>query len=142
MNATYKVYNKGDTIDDRYEVQRRCAGAMGYVYIVFDRVEEKNYAIKTIKLELLEDVKGGYLERFKREAENWIRLAGHAPHEHIVNAIEFRSNQSPPLLFLEYIDGISLRELLRSYESQGLAISEVVRFAIQIAKGLAHKFSF
>jgi serine/threonine-protein kinase len=135
MAIEFTVYNIGDLIDGQYVVRQRLSGGMGYVYIVLDQQRQVSFAIKTIKEDLTatED----FRLRFEREALNWIELVSDAPHENIVSALEFRSTQTPPLLFLEYIDGISLKRLL-SYEPRGLAFGEVLDFASQIASGLAH----
>jgi serine/threonine protein kinase len=137
LNFEYKSYQKGDLIDDRYRVQNRFAGGMGYVYIVEDEAEKQTLAIKTIKETLL--AVPDLVSRFKREARTWINLCAEQ-HDHIVRALAFR-DAGLPLLFLEYIDGTTLQGLI-SREPQGLAYCETVTFGIQIAEGLvfAHNF--
>lgn len=124
------MYELEDLINNQYEVRRCLAGGMGYVYLVFDQVSQKNFAIKTLRDELLEDEMAA--ARFEREARTWINLGA---HENIVHAVSFQRGKQP-LLILECIDGLSL-ECIVSSEPAGLSLVQVLSFAIQMAEGLA-----
>ncbi|MGM0485303.1 MAG: protein kinase domain-containing protein [Planctomycetota bacterium] len=124
------MYEIKDLINNQYEVRMRLAGGMGYVYIVFDQVSQKTFAIKTLRDELLEDDIAAV--RFEREARTWINLGTHG---NIVHAVSFQRGKQP-LLILEYIDGLSLERIVSS-EPAGLSLVQVIAFAIQMAEGLA-----
>jgi eukaryotic-like serine/threonine-protein kinase len=125
------MYQEKDLINGQYEVCQRLAGGMGYVYIAVDQVTERTLAVKTLKDELLDVPEAK--QRFEREAKTWVNLG---MHEHIVHAIAFQRGEIP-LLLLEYIDGVSLHRLLRN-EPAGLAAAQAIRFALQMADGLAY----
>jgi serine/threonine-protein kinase len=125
------MYTKGDLINDQYEVLQRFSGGMGYVYVVLDQVTRKRLALKTPKDELVDHER--IMTRFEREARTWINLGD---HENVVRAIVFQRHPQP-LLLLEYIEGPSLRQLISS-DPGGMAFGQVLRFAVQIADGLAY----
>jgi serine/threonine protein kinase len=125
------MYRVGELINKQFEVRRCLAGGMGYVYVAFDQVTETTLAIKTLKDELVRDQDA--MLRFEQEAHSWVNLKD---HENIVRAIAFHRG-SEPLLLLEYIDGCNLHELLRG-EPSGLAFSQALRYATQIAHGMHH----
>jgi len=125
------MYKEADLINNQYVVYHRFTGGMGYVYIVFDQVSERSFAIKMIKDEYVEQKLA--IIRFEREAKNWINLG---VHENIVRAISFQRG-TDPMLILEYVDGLTLHQLIRN-EPGGMAVTQVVAFAIQISKGLQY----
>lgn len=125
------MYQVGDVIHEQYEVRKCLAGGMGRVYVVFDQVTHNLLALKTLREEYQQSAEA--CARFEKEARAWINLKD---HPHIVRALSFQRHPEPFLLE-EYIDGPSLQELLRT-EPGGLALSQAVRFGIEMAAGLAH----
>jgi serine/threonine-protein kinase len=124
------MHEEGDRINGQYEVRQRLAGGMGYVYIVFDEVSHQVFAIKTLKDEFRDIPLAN--TRFEREARVWINLG---KHENIVHAISFFRGKQP-LLLLEYVDGANLHKLMQC-EPKGLAASETVALAVDMARGLS-----
>lgn len=127
------MYDIDSIINNQFEVRKRLVGGMGYVYIVFDQVTQGLMVIKMLKDEYRQLPEA--CQRFEREARAWINLSLRA-HSNIVRAILFHRHPEP-LLVEEYIDGPSLQQLLRS-EPIGLALTQTVAFALQIARGLHH----
>ena len=124
------MYRENELINGQYEVRRRLAGGMAYVYIVHDQVSQRTLAIKTLKDELLENRIA--VARFEREARTWINLGVHG---NIVHAISFQRGKQP-LLILEYVNGLNLARVISS-EPAGLSATQVLGFATQMADGLA-----
>ncbi len=125
------MYQVGDVIHGQYEARRCLAGGMGCVYIVFDQVTHNLLALKMIKDEYQENPEA--CARFEKEARAWINLRD---HPNIVRALSFQRHPEP-FLIEEYVDGPSLHDLLRT-EPGGLALSQVVQFGMQMARGLTH----
>ncbi|MCK4788925.1 MAG: serine/threonine protein kinase, partial [Desulfobacteraceae bacterium] len=73
---------------------------MGIVYVCHDYVEEETVAIKTFQNRFLEDPT--IIERFKWEAETWVRLG---KHTNIVEAKRVENHAGKPHIYLEYVVG-------------------------------------
>lgn len=100
----------GRTIDQRYLIEDRIArGGMASVYRGLDYRLERPIAVKIMHPHLAEDEQ--FTARFIQEARQAARLA----HPNIVNV--FDQGQDGPLTFIvmEYLPGITLRELLRDF---------------------------
>ncbi|MFO0686343.1 MAG: serine/threonine-protein kinase [Sandaracinus sp.] len=123
----------------RYQVIRLLGqGAMGAVYLGRDPSLDREVAIKTIKeLDLPEDTKKRFLERFRNEAKAAARL--HDPT--IVQVFDVGEDASVggPFLVLEYVKGTTLKHVLR--ERGPLAPEDLVDVARQVAHAidLAHE---
>jgi serine/threonine-protein kinase len=122
----------------RYEVVRLLGqGAMGSVYLGRDPSLDRQVAIKTVReLDLSDDAKTRFLERFRNEAKAAARL-----HDPCIVQV-FDVGEDPPVgpfLVLEYVKGTTLKHRLR--ELGRLPPEEVVDVARQIghALDLAHE---
>jgi len=124
-------FREGELIDYQYLVQEKHKGGMGIVYVVYDNFSGKQFAVKSVKEEFLEERDA--LGRFEREAKVWLRL-GH--HENIVEALFYRELGHTPLLFMEYIDGVDLEQLLK--RTSVLPFPQVVDFGVQICNGMIY----
>jgi predicted Ser/Thr protein kinase len=113
----------------RYELlQEIGAGAMGTVYRARDRRTSRIVAVKVLHPYLARD--SSYLERFQREA----RIAIEIDSRHAVQTLASGQDEDCSFLVMEYIDGVSLSDVLASgYE---LSERDVLRVAIQIARAL------
>lgn len=118
-----------DRIDDQYTVLEKYRGGMSVVYIVLDEFSHKRFAVKTVKEEMFEDRTA--VDRFAQEARTWMNLGR---HEHIVEAIIYREIKGQPFLFLEYVDGISLGDLIDREEQ--LLPPQVIDYALQVCEGM------
>jgi serine/threonine protein kinase len=103
-------YNVGEWIENRWEVQQVLHGGMGIVYVVLDRQTGERLAAKTYRDDLL-TANPDLARRFEREALAWVNLGS---HPNIVMAKYVRTLRHKPFLFLEFIDGGSLRALVQS----------------------------
>ncbi len=123
-----------EKIDDQYTVLEKYRGGMSVVYIVLDEFSGKRFAVKTVKTEMLEDRSA--VDRFAQEARTWMNLGR---HEHIVEAIIYREIGDQPFLFLDYVDGPSLGDLLSSEDT--LFPPQVLDYALQVCEGMQYVHS-
>lgn len=102
----------GCTVDQKYAVDRLLGrGGMGAVYAATHIGTGRTVALKIIAPRFMTDAES--VERFRREAQ----AAGRLRHPNVVNVTDFgiwKGELGPvPYLVMEYLDGLSLRELLR-----------------------------
>ncbi len=112
----------------KYELlQRLGAGAMGEVYRARDHDLGRDIAIKFLPERLASDTER--LARFAKEA----RAASSLNHPNIVTIHEIGRADSGPFLVMEYIEGQTLRQLLRG---KPLSPKQILDIAVQISDGL------
>ena len=104
------------------------AGGMGVVYKALDLRLQRHVAIKVLLPHLLNEA--GQRERFAFEA----RSASALNHPNIVTVYEIDSVDGVDFIAMEYLEGQSLDRLLTP---EGLALTKVLEFAIQIADALS-----
>jgi eukaryotic-like serine/threonine-protein kinase len=134
----------GTVIGGRYRLDAEIGrGGMSTVYRAFDTVLERPVAIKLMHREIATD--SDQLERFRREARSVAQLN----HPHVVTVID--AGEEPPdgsepdaavgspYIVLEYVDGETLKHVIRR-EGQ-LEIPQAIAYAIEIARalGAAHE---
>ncbi len=102
----------GDVLDQTYEVDAMLGhGGMGVVYRVRHKALARSFAAKLIHSRVADDPV--FLERFSREAE----ALGKLKHPHIVDVTDFgvdRDGTARPYLIMEYLEGQTLQERLRT----------------------------
>ena len=130
----------GRLIDGRYQVRSRIArGGMATVYLATDLRLERRVAIKVMHGHLSDDVK--FRERFIQEARSAARLA----HPNVVNVFDQGQDEDMAYLVMEYLPGITLRDLLhengRLTTEQTLDILEAVLAGLSAAHkaGIVHR---
>jgi serine/threonine-protein kinase len=129
----------GTLLGGRYRLDAQIArGGMSTVYRAFDTVLERPVAVKLMHREIASD--SDQLERFRREARSVARLS----HPHIVTVIDAgeevcEDGSSMPYIVLEYVEGETLKELIR--REGPLDIAQSLAYAIEIARalGAAHE---
>ncbi len=139
----------GTALGGRYRLDAQIGrGGMSTVYRAFDTVLERQVAIKLMHREIAADA--GQLERFRREARAVARLS----HPHIVTIIDAGEEGSAgpegwagadstapgtPYIVFEYVDGETLKALIR--RSGRLEVTQAIAYAIEIARalGAAHE---
>jgi serine/threonine-protein kinase len=136
----------GTLLGGRYRLDAQLGrGGMSTVYRAFDIVLERPIAIKLMHREIASD--SAQLERFRREARSVAQLS----HPHIVTVIDAGEEPSPestldgapevgtPYIVLEYVEGETLKALIR--REGPLEIARAVAYAIEIARalGAAHE---
>jgi serine/threonine protein kinase len=103
-------WHAGDLIENRWEVQQVLHGGMAIVYVALDLETGERLAAKTYRDDLL-NANPDLARRFEREALAWINLDS---HPNIVKAKYLKTLHHKPLLFLEFVEGGSLRGILPS----------------------------
>ena len=100
----------GRTIDQRYLIEDRIArGGMAAVYRGLDYRLDRPVAVKIMHPHLAEDEH--FTGRFIQEARQAARLA----HPNIVNVFDQGQDGQITFIVMEYLPGITLRELLRDF---------------------------
>ena len=104
------------------------AGGMGRVYKARDLKLRRSVAIKTLRQEFASDPQR--LRRFEQEA----RAASALNHPNIVTIYEIGDHNGTPYIAMEYVEGVTLRELLAGGP---LTSDKLMRYATQLVEGLA-----
>ena len=116
----------------KYQVRSMLGeGAMGVVYEGFDPDIERQVAIKILHPHLVTEKSGGeFLERFKREAKSAARCI----HPNIVMVLEYGQDQDMPYIVMEFVEGSSLQEIIRT--GRGIALQKSLAIISQLLKAL------
>ena len=130
----------GRLIDGRYHVRSRIArGGMATVYLATDQRLDRLVAVKIMHGHLADDSQ--FKERFIQEARSAARLA----HPNVVNVFDQGQDAESAYLVMEYLPGITLRELLHEYGAltpeQTMDITEAVLSGLAAAHraGIVHR---
>jgi beta-lactam-binding protein with PASTA domain/tRNA A-37 threonylcarbamoyl transferase component Bud32 len=130
----------GRLIDGRYQVRSRIArGGMATVYLATDLRLERRVAIKIMHGHLADDSQ--FKERFIQEARSAARLA----HPNVVNVFDQGQDRDMAYLVMEFLSGITLRDLLTEHKiltsEQALDILEAVLSGLAAAHkaGIVHR---
>ncbi|MFF1541948.1 Stk1 family PASTA domain-containing Ser/Thr kinase [Microbacterium sp. NPDC058269] len=120
----------GRLVDGRYRVRARIArGGMATVYVATDLRLERRIALKVMHAHLSDD--SAFQSRFIQEARSAARLAD----PHVVNVFDQGQDGELAYLVMEYLPGITLRELLR--EQKRLTIPQTITIMDAILAGLS-----
>jgi outer membrane protein assembly factor BamB/predicted Zn-ribbon and HTH transcriptional regulator len=120
------MWEIGERIDNQFVVLEHYEGGTGVVLVLLDELTRHKFAAKTLKPELVDNPNA--MDRFRQEARAWLGLGR---HDNLVHAVIYRELDGKPLLFIEYVDGMNLGELLR--RERVLDLGQAVDFALQIA---------
>jgi eukaryotic-like serine/threonine-protein kinase len=130
----------GRLIDGRYQVRSRIArGGMATVYLATDLRLERRVAIKIMHGHLADD--NTFKSRFVQEARSAARLA----HPNVVNVFDQGQDADMAYLVMEYLPGITLRDLIKDYgkltPEQTMDILEAVLSGLAAAHkaGIVHR---
>ena len=130
----------GLVVDRRYLIERRVArGGMATVYQAMDQRLERPVAVKIMHPHLAEDE--DFTRRFIQEARQAARLA----HPNIVNVFDQGQEGALTYIVMEYLPGITLRELLQDFgaltAAQTLDIVKAVLHGLDAAHsaGIVHR---
>lgn len=114
-----------------YKVLSRIGnGSMGIVYLCEHREMRRKAAVKVLQSRRVQDEVA--LERFQREA----RAAAALNHPNVVHAVDFGRDKNVHFLAMEYIDGCSLKELVRA--EGPLPPARAAEYLRQAALGVQH----
>ncbi|HPH94813.1 MAG TPA: protein kinase [Anaerolineaceae bacterium] len=136
MTSKVLEWQVGDLILDTYEVKQVfTSGGMGLVYRVYHRGWNMELAVKSPRAEIIQFEESK--EAFIREAETWVNLG---LYPYIVCCYYIRAIDSMPRIFMEYVDGGSLKEAIENsaiYAGTGQeALQRMLDVAVQFAWGL------
>ena len=114
------------------------SGGMGDVYCARQKSLNRLVALKIIRPE--SNSQQDFAERFAREA----RALAHLNHPNIVTVHDFGQTDDVYFFIMEYVDGINLRQMLRTGKlgpTQALEIVPAICDALQYAhdKGVVHR---
>ncbi|MBN2147207.1 MAG: serine/threonine protein kinase [Anaerolineales bacterium] len=132
------VWEIGDVILDLYEIKELYSGGgMGLVYKIHHRGWDADLAVKSPRTEYFQTDE--HRKNFVREAETWVNLG---LHPHIVCCYYVRTLGGIPRVFVEYVEGGSLKEWIDRrtlYQGgQEQALERMLNVAIQFAWGLQY----
>jgi serine/threonine-protein kinase len=120
----------GALFAERYEIHDVVGkGGMGVVYRARDRQLDEEVALKVLRGDALRD-DPALLERFKSE----IKLARRISHRNVLRTHDFGEANGTPYISMEYLEGVTLKDLLRNRGALPLAIG--LRVARQACQGL------
>ncbi len=130
----------GRLLDGRYQIRSRIArGGMATVYLATDLRLERRVAVKVMHGHLADDA--AFRERFIREARSSARLA----HPNVVAVFDQGEDRDMAYLVMEYLPGMTLRELLQEHRvlttEQTFDIMEAVLAGLAAAHkaGIVHR---
>ncbi|MFD4421500.1 Stk1 family PASTA domain-containing Ser/Thr kinase [Agromyces sp. NPDC058484] len=124
----------GRLVDGRYQVRARIArGGMATVYLATDLRLERRVAIKVMHGHLADD--NTFKTRFVQEARSAARLA----HPNVVNVFDQGQDSDMAYLVMEYLPGITLRELLKDYTKLTPEQTADIMDAVLAGLAAAHK---
>src|SRR3974390_1445845 len=120
----------GRVFSNRYEIQRELAqGGMAEVYLARDQLLSRPVALKAL---FPEDAREpSFVERFRREAQ----AAANPNHPNIVAIYDWGQEGGTYFIVMEYVEGRSLRDLIRS--EGPLDPNEASEITAEIASALA-----
>jgi eukaryotic-like serine/threonine-protein kinase len=130
----------GTVMDGRYRIDAKLArGGMATVYRATDLRLDRVVALKVMHAHLATDP--DFVQRFEREA----RAAARLHHPHVVGVFDQGTDDGRVYLAMEYVEGRTLRDVMREYgpftPEQALVIVDPILKALQAAHdaGFVHR---
>ena len=129
---------KGTAVDERYKLIRKVGtGGMADVWLATDTELDREVAIKILHDRFAQDSE--FVERFQREAKS----AAGLQHPNVVGVFDRGTFRDTYFIAMEYIDGPSLKDLVKG----GMSVPDAVAFVEQILaaakfahrKGIVHR---
>lgn len=125
------MVNKGDMINDRYQIIRSIGeGGMANVYLAEDTILNRRVAVKILRGDLASDEK--FVRRFQREAIS----ASSLNDPNIVEVYDVGEDDGKYFIVMEYVEGKTLKQLIKKRGS--LTLPEVIDIMLQLTKAIAH----
>src|SRR4051794_26415975 len=124
----------GRVFSNRYEIQRELAqGGMAEVYLARDQLLNRPVALKALFPEYAREP--SFVERFRREAQ----AAANLNHPNIVAIYDWGQESGTYFIVMEYVEGESLRDLIRSEAPIEANTTAEIGAEIASALGFAHR---
>ena len=125
----------GTLLGNRYEIRGVVGrGGMGVVYHARDRELNEDVAVKMIRSDLLSSDDAARGEELKSE----IRLARRISHRNVVRTHDLGESGGMLFVTMEYVRGITVRELLRTRGRLGVASTLALARQFAAALEVAH----
>jgi tRNA A-37 threonylcarbamoyl transferase component Bud32 len=124
----------GITLGKYRLVEKLGQGGMAQVYKAYQPDLDRYVAVKVLNPHLTGDE--DFAARFRREA----RAIAALDHPHIVRVYDFDTDQGVAFLVMEYLEGTSLKALLRDLDCRGerMTLPEIERVIGALADALDH----
>ena len=124
----------GRVFSNRYEIQREIAqGGMAEVYLAHDQLLNRPVALKALFPQYAREP--SFVERFRREAQ----AAANLNHPNIVAIYDWGQEDGTYFIVMEYVEGRSLRDLIRSEAPLDPSLAAEIAAEIASALGFAHR---
>src|SRR5204862_2370233 len=124
----------GRVFSNRYEIERELAqGGMAEVYLARDQLLNRPIALKALFPEYAREP--SFVERFRREAQ----AAANLNHPNIVAIYDWGQEDGTFFIVMEYVEGRSLRDLIRSEAPVEPGQAAEITAEIASALALAHR---
>jgi eukaryotic-like serine/threonine-protein kinase len=132
-DAPHSILSPGHVLKGRYEIEERHgSGGQSIVYRATDRVLSRRVVVK-----VLSGLPGYHLllkQRFEREMQALSRI----DHPAVVGILDVGVlDDGAPFLVIQYVDGVSVRELLQQGRLDRRQVARILR-AVGAALGAAH----
>jgi serine/threonine protein kinase len=128
-------YQKGDILLERYRLKKLLGeGGMGQVFLAYDSVLERKYALKVIRPEMSQDAQ--LKERFLNE----LRITEELTHPGVVRTYALLEDPRTRQLFftMEYVEGDTLSTLLEHKRTYRTGPPLRFKQAMSILEGLSN----
>ncbi len=123
--------SSGSGLKGRYKLSKKLGqGGMGVVYLAEDTLLNRVVAYKVLPPSVRDNLK--VLENFLQEA----RVAAAINHPNIVTIYDTGSEGVEAYIVMEFVDGVSLKELLEKNPS--MPMNDLIAIAKQICQGLEY----
>lgn len=120
-------------LNGRYELLERIgSGGMSVVYKAQDRSLGRIVAVKMMHETFTND--SGFLKRFQQEAHAAANLA----HPNIVTVHDIGQDEYKHFIVMEFVEGKTLKEIIRSYKGDPMPISRALDLIIQVCNGIGY----
>ena len=120
-------------LNGRYElIERIGSGGMSVVYKARDRALGRIVAVKMMHESFTNDK--GFLKRFQQEAHSAANLA----HPNIVTVHDIGQDEYKHYIVMEFVEGQTLKQIIRSYNDEPMPISRALDLIIQVCNGIGY----
>lgn len=120
-------------LNGRYElIERIGSGGMSVVYKAKDRSLGRIVAVKVMHESFTND--SGFLKRFQQEAHSAANLA----HPNIVTVHDIGQDEYKHYIVMEFVEGQTLKEIIRSSNDEPMPISRALDLMIQVCNGIGY----
>src|SRR5690606_28412687 len=120
-------------LNGRYALLERIgSGGMSVVYKAQDRSLGRIVAVKMMHESSTND--SGFLKRFQQEAHAAANLA----HPNIVTVHDIGQDEYKHYIVMEYVEGRTLKEIIRSYHEAPMPFGHALDLIIQVCNGIGY----